>query len=281
MHPQRPYLFSKYDLGLVFKNKTNGMQTEIDGMDDDRLLNTSASDMVSYLVEKQFIETIMLDETKTTVDQAETHVDVSGSLDRIIHDRSRPHHVKGTSNKFYVPFTGEADLFYCKPSSWTSLTPTGLIEGNELVLNYDTTEHDAGKLKNEFNKDVASIKKYLGWIEQDVNSFNSGLEATAEKIVNTRRDLILQNKGLASSLGFPMREKPGAARTFSVPEIRRKPAIRKPTASTEPFKPEPAIDSKEYEHILSVIDNMVLVMERSPHAFSGMEIGRASCRERV
>lgn len=270
MRPQRPYLFSKYDLRGTLENKTNEMQSEIDRMDDDRLLNTSVNDMVSFLVEKHSIENIQLDESGITVDQAETHIDVSGDRNRYFRDRSGPHHVKGTSNIFYIPYTGEEILFYCKPSSWSSVTPTGLIEGNELVLKYDTTEHDAEKLKNEFNQDIASIKQYLSWIETQVTSFNSNLETIAEQIVKKRRDLILQNKGLASSLGFPMREKAGAARTYSVPEVRRKPPIRPPVASTEPFKPEPAIDNKEYEHILSVIDNMVLVMERSPHAFAGM-----------
>jgi len=271
MRNQRPYLFSKYDLGGTLENKFTEIQSEIERMGDDRLLNTSVSDMVSYLVEKHLVESIQLDESGITVDQDEAHIDVSGDSDRYIRDRSRPFHVKGTSNVFYVPFTGEADLFYCQPSTTTSLTPTGHIEGNELVLKYDTTEHDPEKLKNQFDQDLTLIKRYLGWIEGQVTSFNSSLEARAEQIVNNRRELILKNKGLASSLGFPMREKPGAARTYSVPEVKRKPPVRPPTASTDPFTPEPAINDKEYEHILSVIDNMVLVMERSPHAFAGME----------
>lgn len=270
MRPQRPYLFSKYDLGGTLENKFNEIQSEIDRMDDDRLLNTSVTDLVSYLVEKHLIEPIQLDESNISVDQSETHIDVAGHQDRYIRDRSKPFHIKGTSNKFYVPFTGEADLFYCKPSRWTSRTPTGEINGNELILKYDSTDHVAEKIKNEFNQDLASIKKYLGWIEGQVNGFNSSLESRAEQIINNRRELILKNNGLASSLGFPMREKPGAARTYSVPEVRRKPPIKPPVATTTPYEPEPSLDNKEYEHILSVIDNMVLVMERSPHAFLGM-----------
>jgi hypothetical protein len=44
--------------------------------------------------------------------------------------------------------------------------------------------------------------------------------------------------------------------------------LQKP--SDAPFTPEPTLNMKEYEHILSVISNMVVVMERSPRAFSGM-----------
>ena len=34
--------------------------------------------------------------------------------------------------------------------------------------------------------------------------------------------------------------------------------------------PEPTLDLAEYEHILSVVSNMVVVMERSPRAFKDM-----------
>jgi hypothetical protein len=37
------------------------------------------------------------------------------------------------------------------------------------------------------------------------------------------------------------------------------------------FKPEPVLDLEHYEHILDVISNMVLVMERSPGSFSRLD----------
>ena len=44
-----------------------------------------------------------------------------------------------------------------------------------------------------------------------------------------------------------------------------------PSVSTVPYKPEPALSIDNYEHILSVMTNMALVMERSPSAFSAMD----------
>jgi len=38
-----------------------------------------------------------------------------------------------------------------------------------------------------------------------------------------------------------------------------------------PFKPEPTLPESEYEHILSIITNMVAVMERSPKSFATMK----------
>ena len=58
--------------------------------------------------------------------------------------------------------------------------------------------------------------------------------------------------------------------TYAVPHVRRKPKIAKPTAPSTPFELEAALDMADYEHILSVIQNMVVVMERSPRAFQGI-----------
>ena len=43
-----------------------------------------------------------------------------------------------------------------------------------------------------------------------------------------------------------------------------------PLASIAPYEPEPTLSNEDYEHILSVVGNMALVMERSPSAFTMM-----------
>jgi len=270
MRNKRSYLFTDYDLRRTLDGQFEELQSEVNSMNDDRFLNTSENDMIKYLEEKYIIEPIVFNEGGISVDQVETDIDVSNNFDRDIRDRSRPHYVKGTANKFYVPFSGDDTLFKCQPSSYTSTFPTAKIIGGEVVFMYNTTKHDPAALRSQFDRDFDEVKKYAGWVEKDVISHNSSVKNRVIQIVTQRREKILANRGLASSLGFPMRERTGSPKTYSVPEVRRKPPIRPPVASSEPFSPEPALDSKEYEHILSVIDNMVLVMERSPHAFSGM-----------
>jgi hypothetical protein len=52
--------------------------------------------------------------------------------------------------------------------------------------------------------------------------------------------------------------------------VRRKIEPKLPPAPSTPFKPEPVLYEAHYQHILNVIDNMTVVMERSPTAFSEM-----------
>ncbi|MBC6418125.1 MAG: hypothetical protein GDA44_04700, partial [Prochloron sp. SP5CPC1] len=59
--------------------------------------------------------------------------------------------------------------------------------------------------------------------------------------------------------------------TYTVPEIRRKIQPKPPVASTAPYVPEPVLSMEHYNHIFKVIENMALVMERSPSAFINMD----------
>jgi hypothetical protein len=75
-----------------------------------------------------------------------------------------------------------------------------------------------------------------------------------------------------------MKARPGASETFAAPTVRRKirPATPKPAASRAPYKPEPTLTNEDYEHVLTVLENMVGVMEQSPGAFR--EIDEESLR---
>ncbi|MER9140302.1 hypothetical protein NKI20_29315 [Mesorhizobium sp. M0830] len=103
----------------------------------------------------------------------------------------------------------------------------------------------------------------------DLTHVDSQIEKPARAYFEKRREELLRSKGLVASLGFPMKKRPDAPRTFLAPEVRRKVVpVRPPT--TAPFKPEPALDEKEYANILNIMENMTKVMERSPHTFVNM-----------
>jgi hypothetical protein len=67
-----------------------------------------------------------------------------------------------------------------------------------------------------------------------------------------------------------MRRRDGVPATYAAPSVRRKIVPSPPAASGAPYKPEPTLASEEYEHILTVMQNMALVLERSPSAFKTM-----------
>ncbi len=267
------YLFSTFDLHDVLRRQEKEMFEEIDSIEGNRLLNTSIEDLCDCFERKYIIKVPRLKEDEITVDQHETEVDVSQDPSRLIFNRSRPFYIKGTAVTFYIPFEGDPSLFYCRPSAFTwdpPRGPRGLVSEDELKLTYVRTDHYAKAVKSEFERDISQIRQYLKWIDFEVSQFNSSLRDKARRRIESRRQKLLKDQGLVASLGFPLRKKEDAPKTYVVPTVRRKIKPSMPKASTEPFVPEPTIEMEEYEHILSVISNMVAVMERSPKAFKGM-----------
>ena len=247
------------------------MLNEIDGMDGDRLLNTSVDNLCRHFEVEYKVAVPQLTQDKIAVDQSEAKVDVSQDQLRAIFDRSKPFYIAGTSVTFFVPFEGDAELFKCRPSVFTLSYPHGHIVDGEIVLSYTRTDHDANAVKAKFDLDLAQIRQTLERIQNDVTPFNASIGDKAKAQIDSRRQKLLKDRGLSAALGFPLRKRENAAQTYVVPTVRRKIPSSKPSASSASYVPEPTLDMQEYEHILSVISNMVTVMERSPHAFSGMK----------
>jgi hypothetical protein len=104
-----------------------------------------------------------------------------------------------------------------------------------------------------------------------VSGLNSQLLGEARAAIETRRSKLLTSRSMVASLGFKMKERDGAVKTFVAPEIRRRITPVMPQASTAPFKPEPALSDADYEHILDVMQGMTQVMELSPSAFHDVD----------
>jgi hypothetical protein len=246
------------------------MISEIDGKDSNAILNTSVDDLSDGIAEKYRVTMVQLKENEITVEQNEASIDVSHDPYRVIFDRSSPFFVKGTGVSFFVPFEGDSGLFKCRPSTYTMNPPRASIGNAELIISYERTDHDADAIKASFQAELGRIRQYLEWMSGNVTQFNESLREQAKSHIEQRRSKLLKDQGLVSALGFPLRRRESMPQTYTVPTVQRKPPLSKTPSPATPFKPEPVLEMQEYEHIQSVILNMVAVMERSPKAFSGM-----------
>lgn len=265
------YLFIKYDLRRVIEAHEKAMNDEIDDINGNKLLNTDVEKLVNYFKEKYLLLTPQLHEDKITVDQEESQIDVSGDPNRLIWDKSKPFYITGTKVDFYVPYEGDKDLFDCKPSTYTLNPPRGVVSETDLILTFQTTKHKSEEIKSSFEGRLNSIKSYLTNIKNGVAEFNSQIEDKIRARIKSRREKVKKDQGLAASFGFPIQKRENASQTYVVPEVKRKIVPRMPEPTMSPSKPEPVLDMSEYEHILQIISNMVIVMERSPKAFVDME----------
>lgn len=149
------YLFSNVDWFTVQQNQQERMLTEIDEMNGNRLLNTSADDLCTYFVEKYRIDVPVLQEDAIVVDQHEVQIDVSHDPRRAIMDRSRPFYVAGTAIEITVPFTGEAEAFRIQPTTFSLNPPRASVENGTITLTIEGTTLDASRVRASIDSELS------------------------------------------------------------------------------------------------------------------------------
>lgn len=265
------YLFTGPDWHAVDRHQREQMRGEIERIDPDRLLNSSVDDLSQFFTDRFKIDVPELDLDNLVVDQREKQIDVSRDPMRLIMDRSRPIYVTGSEIEVEVPFSGDAEAFKIRPSTVTLNPPRAAIHGSIIKFCIVGTDLNADRVRRDIDSTVGSIQFNLGNLRSDVSSLNTQLLGEARGAIEARRSKLLASRSMVASLGFKMKEREGAAKTFVAPEVRRRIAPVMPQASTTPFKPEPALSNSDYEHILGVMQGMTQVMELSPSAFHDVD----------
>lgn len=267
----RQFLFSDADWFSVEQNQLMKMQEEIAAVNGDRLLNTAVDDLAQYFESKFKVEVPVLFTEEIVVDQREAKIDVRHDPRRWIDDRSRPVYVPGTEVEVEIPFTGDSEVFRVRPTSYTMSPPRAEVRSNALVLRISGTDLTTDGVQQSINQTINEVESHLRTLRTNTAGLNQQLFQRAKISIESRRQKLLADRNLVGALGFKMKQRDGNQRTFSAPEVKRKIAPTMPPASSAPYKPEPALNDDEYEHVLGVLDNMAHVMERSPSAFRHMD----------
>lgn len=261
-------LFFKHDGFAVIENQRAQLRNEVAALPEQRLLNTSIEDLVRYFTEKYKIDVPILSVDDAVADQREAQVEVSGFSFGL--DRGETRAVPGTLVTLEVPFTGDAEMFKVRPSTYNSAPPYAEVRGQALILRQSGTQLSTEQVQADFDRTIADINQYLDWQRRDVKTLNDCLPELARREIETRKAKLLANQSLVSGLKFKMRNRADAPRTYAAPVQRKRIEPRLPPGSTAPFMPEPVLAEEDYSNILKIIQDMALVMERSPAAFCHM-----------
>lgn len=143
--------------------------------------------------------------------------------------------------------------------------------GNLLTFAITGTNLEATQVRGEIDRTVRDVQSYLTNLRANVAGLNGQLLGEARTAIESRRNKLLSNRNTVASLGFKMKERQNAPKTYVSPEVRKKISPVMPAASSAPYKPEPALGEKDYEHILGVMQGMTQVMELSPSAFHDVD----------
>jgi hypothetical protein len=198
-------LFSQADLTNVLYGHEQKMLKELDDFDSRRMLEESIDSLCDYFEKEYTIKVPTLEETGITFDQKETQVDVRRTPNRFLYDTRRTTHIQGTLFTFFVPYTGEKELFKCRPSAYNLNPPHAKVKPGELEFTYTVTDQGAASIRSQFDRDLAQIRQWLLWVANDVEQFNAAVRQKARSRVEARKKRLERDRELASGIGFPSR----------------------------------------------------------------------------
>jgi len=265
-------LFNRFSVLDLLPDQLRRLKAKVQELKSDYILNASEEDLVAALVDEFTLDTPVLNEEGTHTDHAEQQIDVSRDPMRFITDRSRPFYIPGTRLTIIVPFTGDGSLFNVQPRSGTfSLgVSKAELEKDGIHFTYSGPNLDGNAVRREFDREMGQIKQNLANLAAEIAQHNAGLAGVVRQEIQQRKNKLLADAKLATAIGFPIKKRDGMPTTYALPVQKRRPSIERPVASPGPFKPEPTLATAEYDEILSIIRNMVRVMEQSPKAFEKM-----------
>ena len=208
-------LFHRFELRAALEELDNKLTRSVEAVSASEILSRSPDHLAAELCHAFRINPPVLRESGIQASQEETQVDVSQDPRRFISDRSVPFHLPGTTVSFHVPFDGDPELFGARPSSFTLSPPHADVGDGELVFSFERLDHDARAVKGEFERDLAAVRQNLSWIQNDVAPFNEALQEKAKQRIERRRERLLKDQGMVSQLGYPLRRRENAPRTYA------------------------------------------------------------------
>lgn len=204
---ERTILFSNVDLSSVLYGHEQKMFKEIVNFLPNRIRDEDLDTLCDYFEGEYKIDVPALDEKSITVDHEDAKIDVRRTPNRFFYDGGSGL-VSGTRFKFFVPYSGEKELFMCRPSSFNFNPPHAQVNPNELVLVYTATgQQEATAIRGQFDRELGQIKQWLTCVGSDVEMFNSTVRSKARTRIEIRKKKLENDQDLASSLGFPARSK--------------------------------------------------------------------------
>lgn len=264
-------IFAENQLRDYLERKILSVVQSIENETDDYLLNVNDGDYVEYK------------STAATVESLQIHVDqiYASSSEKMIPAEYFPnsfHVCKGKSYKkdtikFHVPFTGNADLIKCVPSSRLIWSIDVELLDEEFCFEIINFNDDVESINREKDSNLRRIIQQLGNVSSEVENYNARIESQIKQAFDARKQRILAKKGILASLGVPIRKAGDVSPTFAVPapQSRKKIAIDRPEVKEAGFKPEPTLDETAYSEILKLIHDVGKEFERLPSLYRGKE----------
>ncbi|RDI44059.1 hypothetical protein [Falsibacillus pallidus] len=261
-------LFSEKDFFSFSREKEESIKQTIDRENDNYILNTNESDYIAHLlgVYQMNPVTLLTDQIYATEKEELISSDRFPNSFYVTTSKSYPRPVI----TFHIPYSGDRGFLKIRPSQYIMWSQSVPITENEILFSVIVFSDTAESVEREYQSFLNRIQQQIGYLQKDIDQFNQALEGKIQAVFQKRKEQILSRKNLVGSLSVPIRKSADTPKTFAVPvpKVRQK-ISAKPIVTENGYKPDPSIDMKVYNEILSVIHDVGVMFERMPSTYSG------------
>lgn len=278
MPSRRDRLFAEQDLADVLRATTQSIPKRVNQVGKDQFLASSDEQLVEHFFSELSVEHLVLHEDQRQMEQQETEVDVSGDFDRgLDDDLGGPKLIPGTRVTVTIPFTGDAELWKCKPNPCHFSFPLGKAipprrgECGYVVFTIEQA-HDRPEeqFKQALDKFLNDTRDHIENQTRQIEAFNANLPKHIQQAATARRERLKRHEGLSQVLDIPLKPREGVP---SIEPIRIEKKITKPLPPPPKsgFKPEPGITKELYEAILNITRHEGRTFETTPKTYAKLE----------
>src|SRR5688572_16666295 len=173
-HSDSDYLFHDYEFYGNAEAWKEKLKEAIDKADPAAVKSGTADEAAEPFVQEFQVQVPELTEGAISVDVEEAKVDVTGDFRYGHFERGRLL-VPAIRASYFVPFTGDGQMFRVKPNRWSSVIPAAAIENRELRFTFERDGQDVAATKRDFEEELKRVKEYLGWLRDNVDNYHQEL----------------------------------------------------------------------------------------------------------
>jgi hypothetical protein len=196
-------LFRRGQLFELLARQEAEMYSEIEHLDEERLLASPIDALVDYFLQKYKVEMVTLDRPGISIGD---HGDILVPQD----DFGRSYQASVHAVSFSVPFTGDSQLFHYQGSTLSSMYPRAEVGTGELTIVVMAEQTDTAVLRQKLEQELRLIAAEVGAREAGCARFRIAVAGAA--IANLR------------GAAIQAAEEPGAADAIpvAVPSVRHR-----------------------------------------------------------
>lgn len=170
-----------------------------------------------------------------------------------------------------LPFLGNGDLFYCKPSTCTLVYPKIDSINNRskrILFTIELSELSEESYRKAVNAVVSDIKINVPNINNDISSWDSGLNNLIDSEFSKFEGFLSKKNSFYESIGLKVSSK--ADQYITPSPVTRKPVpIPKLVETGSIKKIHPKLKEDIYQDIITTLNNVGRAIERKPSLYKG------------